>query len=238
MTIRTAQTSPLILARVAGFLYLLTVPLGVFNFLYIPSNLIVSGDAVATAHNIMASESLFRLGIVSALLGAIIPILYLLILYKLLKPVSKDIAVLMVVVSLMGIPIAMLNELTQLGVLQLLSGADYLTVFTTAQLQALAYLFVRLHSYGVNIAFIFSGLWLLPLGYLVFNSGFIPRILGILLVVGGFGYLIDVFAEFLFSDGNLSIGLFTGLSEIFFLLWLFIKGVNVEQWQNRALESA
>jgi len=78
MTIRTAQTSPLILARVAGFLYLLTVPLGVFNFLYIPSNLIVSGDAAATTHNIMASESLFRLGIVSALLGAIIAILYVL----------------------------------------------------------------------------------------------------------------------------------------------------------------
>ena len=80
MTTHTAKTSPLILARVAGFLYLLTVPLGVFNFLYIPSNLIVSGDAVATAHKIMASESLFRLGIVSALVGAIIPILYLLLL--------------------------------------------------------------------------------------------------------------------------------------------------------------
>jgi len=238
MTIRTAQTSPLILARVAGFLYLLTVPLGVFNFLYIPSNLIVSGDAVATAHNIMASESLFRLGIVSALLGAIIPILYLLLLYKLLKPVSKDIAVLMVVVALMGNPIAMLNELTQLGVLQLLSGADYLTVFTTAQLQALAYLFLRLHSYGIDIAFIFSGLWLFPLGYLVFKSGFLPRILGVLLIIGGFGYLIDVFAGFLFPGSNLSIGLFTGLSEIFFLLWLLIKGVNVEKWEKRALESA
>jgi hypothetical protein len=235
---KTSETSPLIIARLAGFLYLLTVPLGVFNFLYIPSSLIVSGDAAATAHNIMASESLFRLGIVSALLGAIIPILYLLILYKLLKPVSKDIAVLMVVVALMGNPIAMLNELTQLGVLQLLSGADYLTVFTTAQLQALAYLFVRLHSYGINIAFIFSGLWLLPLGYLVFKSGFLPRILGVLLIIGGFGYLLDVFAGFLIPGSNLSIGLFTGLSEIFFLLWLLIKGVNVEQWEKRVAESA
>ena len=231
MTTRTAKTSPLIIARLAGFLYLLTVPLGVFNFAYLPSSLIVSGDAAATAHNIMATESLFRLGIVSALLGAIIAILYVLMLYKLLKPVSKDIAVLMVVLALMGIPIAMLNELTQLGVLQLLSGADYLTVFTTAQLQALAYLFVRLHSYGISIAFIFSGLWLLPLGYLVFKSGFLPKILGVLLIIGGFGYLIDVFAEFLFPGSNLSIGLFTGLSEIFFLLWLLIKGVNVEQWK-------
>ncbi len=238
MTTRTAKTSPLIIARLAGFLYLLTVPLGVFNFAYLPSNLIVSGDAAATAHNLMASESLFRLGIVSALLGAIIAILYVLILYKLLKPVSKDIAALMVVFALLGIPITMLNEFTQLGILQLLSGADYLTVFTTAQLQALAYLFVRLHSYGISIAFIFSGLWLFPLGYLVFKSGFLPRILGVLLIIGGFGYLIDVFAGFLFPGSNLSIGLFTGLSEIFFLLWLLIKGVNVEKWEKRALESA
>jgi hypothetical protein len=216
----------------------LTVPLGIFNFLYIPSNLIVSGDAAATAHNIMASESLFRLGIVSALVGAIIPIFYLLLLYKLLKPVSKDSAVLMVVVALIGNPITLLNELTQLGALHLLSGADYLTVFTTAQLQALAYLFVRLHSYGINIAFIFSGLWMLPLGYLVFKSGFLPKILGVLLIIGGFGYLIDVFAGFLFPGSNLSIGLITGLSEIFFLLWLLIKGVNVEKWEKRALESA
>ena len=238
MTTRTAQTSPLMIARLAGFLYLLTVPLGIFNFMYISSNLIVSGDAVRTAQNIMASESLFRLGIVSALVGAIIPILYLLLLYRLLKPVSKDSAVLMVVVALMGNPITMLNEFTQLGALQLLSGADYLTVFTTAQLQALAYLFVRLHSYGISIAFIFSGLWLLPLGYLVFKSGFLPRILGILLIIGGFGYLIDVFAGFLFPGSNLSIGLFTGLAEIFFLLWLLIKGVNVEKWEKLAAESA
>ena len=238
MKTNAASTSPLIIARLAGFLYLLTVPLGIFNFAYLPSNLIVSGDAAATTHNIMASESLFRLGIVSALLGAIIPILYLLLLYKLLKPVSKDIAVLMVAVSLIGLPIAMFNEFTQLGVLQLLSGADYLTVFTTAQVQALAYFFIRLHSYGVNIAFILSGLWMLPLGYLVFKSGFLPKILSVLLIIGGFGYLIDVFAGFLFPASNLSIGLYTGLSEIIFLLWLLIKGVDVEQWEKRALESA
>lgn len=238
MTTRTTSPSPLMLARVAGFLYLLTVPLGVFNFLYIPSRLIVAGDAAATAHKIMTAESLFRLGIVSALLGGIIPIVYLLLLYKLLRPISKDIAVLMVVVALIGNPIMMLNELTHWGVLQFLSGADYLTVFTPAQLQALAYLLVRLHTYGVNIAFIFSGLWLLPLGYLVFRSDFLPRILGVLLIIGGFGYLIDVFAGFLFPGSNLSIGLLTGLSEILFLLWLLVQGVNVEKWEKRVAESS
>jgi hypothetical protein len=237
MTSRTARTSPLILARVAGFLYLLTVPLGIFTLMVVPSRLIVSGDAAATARNIMASESLVRIDIVSVLLGSVIAIFYLLILYKLLKPVSKDMAVLMVILGLTGNPIAMLTEFTQLGVLQLLSGADYLTVFTAAQLQALAYLFLRLHTYGINIAFIFSGLWLLPLGYLVFKSGFLPRILGVLLIIGGFGYLIDVFAGFLFPGSNLSIGLITGLAEIMFLLWLLVKGVNVEQWEKRALAS-
>ena len=238
MTIRTAETSPLLYARVAGCLYLIQAILGIFSLLYVSSSLTVPGDVAATTHNIMASESLFRLGIVSNILVPTVGILYVLVLYKLLKPVSKDIAVLMVVLALLGVPIGVFNEFTQLGVLQLLSGADYLTVFTTAQLQALAYLFVRLHSYGISLAFIFSGLWLFPLGYLVFKSGFLPGILGVLLIIGGFGYLIDVFAEFLFSGSNLSIGLFTGLAEIFFLLWLLIKGVNVEQWEKRAAESA
>ncbi len=229
MTSRTARTSALILARVAGFLYLLTVPLGIFTLMVVPSSLIVSGDAAATARNIMGSESLISIDIVSALLGSVIAIFYLLILYKLLKPVSKDMAVLMVILGLTGNPIVMLTEFTQLGVLQLLSGADYLSVFTTAQLQALAYLFLRLHTYGINIAFIFSGLWLLPLGYLVFKSGFLPRILGVLLIIGGFGYLIDVFAGFLFPGSNLSIGLITGLPEIMFLLWLLVKGVSVRE---------
>jgi len=238
MPLRADQTSPLVMARGTGFLYLLQALLGFFSLMYVPSSLIARGDATATASNIMASESLFRLGIVSALLGQVVGILYVLVLYNLLKPVSKHIAVLMVVFALPGIPITMLNELTQLGVLQLLSGADYLTVFTPGQLQALAYLFLRLHDEGTSIAFIFAGLWLLPLGYLVFKSGFLPKILGVLLIMAGFGYLIDVFGSFLLSNYNLGIGLFTGLAEIFFLLWLLIKGVNVTQWKKRAAESA
>ncbi len=237
MTTRLAKTSPLIIARVAGGLYLIQAILGIFSLLYVSSSLIVPGDVVATTHNIMESESLFRLGLVSNILVPTVGILYVLFLYKLLKSVSKDIAVLMVVLALLGVPMAVFNEFTQLGVLQLLSGADYLTVFTTAQLQALAYLFLRLHSYGMSLTYIFSGLWLFPLGYLIFRSGFFPKILGVLLIIGGFGYLIDVFAEFLFSGSNLSIGLITGLSEIFFLLWLMIKGVNAEKWEQRALES-
>ncbi len=235
MTTRTAQTSPLVRARVAGFLYLLLF-LGAFGLLY-PSRLIVRGDAAATASNIMASESLFRLSIVSNLLSQIVYIFLVLALYQLLKPVNKNMALLMVIFVLVAVPIAMLNELTQLAVLQLLSGADYLKVFTADQLHALVMLFLNLHGQGLNIAQIFWGLWLFPLGYLVFKSGFLPRILGILLMLGCFGFLIDSFAAFLLPNLKVNIGMF-GVGELLLTLWLLIKGVNVEQWEKRAAESA
>jgi hypothetical protein len=122
-----------------------------------------------------------------------------------------------------------------LAVLFLLSGGDYLNVFTTEQLLALVYFFLRLHGQGLNIAQIFWGLWLFPMGYLVFKSGFLPRVLGILLMIACFGYVIESFAAFL--GYNVSIIFFTGWGELLLLLWLLIKGVNVEGWKKRALES-
>ena len=225
-------------ARVAGFLYLLLLPLGIFGILYVPSNLIVPGDAARTANNIMASESLFRFSIVSALLVQIINLFVVLALYKVLKPVNKNMAVLMVIFFLVAIPIAMLNELNQFAVLLLLGGADYLTVFTADQLQALVPLFLDLHEHGINIASIFWGLWLFPMGYLVFKSGFLPSILGIVLMIGCFGYLIDSVTFFLFPNFDVTIGQFTFIGEILLPLWLLIKGVNVEQWEKQALASA
>ena len=134
MTTRTAATSPLIYARVAAFLYL--IPLAPFSLVYVPSRLVVPGDAAATVSNIMASESLFRLGIVSNLLSQMCMIFVSLLLYQLLKPVNKNMAVLMVIFNLLGVPIVMLNELNRLAVLLLLGDAR-LTVFTAAQLHAL-----------------------------------------------------------------------------------------------------
>jgi hypothetical protein len=237
MTTHTAETSPTIRARVAGFLYLVLFP-APFGLIYVPSRLIVSGDAAATASNIMAAESLFRLGIVSNLLVQIVNILVVLALYQLLKPVNKTIASLMVMFVLVGVSIGMLNELTQLAVVHLLSGADYLTVFTTDQLQALALLCLNLHKQGLNIAQIFWGLWLFPMGYLVFKAGFLPRILGILLIIGCFGYLVQSFAAYLFPSFKVNIIFLTSWGELLLLLWLLIKGVNVEQWEKRAAESA
>ena len=124
------------------------------------------------------------------------------------------------------------------AVLLLLHGADTLTGFTAGQLQALVPLMLNLHQLGISIAGIFWGLWLLPMGYLVFKSGFLPKILGVLLIIGGIGYLVDSFAAFLLPELGMNIALFTFWGEVLFPLWLVIKGVDVEQWQKRARESA
>ncbi len=223
-------------ARIAGFLYLTMVPLGFFG-MFGHSNLIVPGDAATTANNIMAYASLFRFSIVSALIVQVVNILLVLVLYKLLKPVNRNHAVLMVIFILVSVPITMLNELNQFAALLLLNGADYLTAFEADQLQAKVMLFLDLHEHGIHISGIFWGLWLCPMGYLVFKSGFLPRILGILLIIGCLGYLIDSVRFFFFPSFE-PIVLYTFWGELLLPLWLLIKGVNVEQWKKRALESA
>ncbi len=240
MTTRTAKPSPLAYARVAGFLYLLLVPLAFFGFPYGPSRLFVPGDAAATVNNIIASEPLFRLSIAINLLGALINVLVVLALYRLLKPVNKDMAALMVVFLLLSVPIGMFNELNHVAVLLLVSGGNYLTPFTASQLQALVSLFHDLHTYGLDIAQVFWGLWLFPMGYLVFKSGFLPRILGVLLMIGCLGWLTEFFVAFFLPNLGANIALLpvlTSWGEVVFPLWLVIKGVNVEQWKNRALAS-
>ena len=224
-------------ARVAGLLYLALVPLGFFG-MYVSSSLVVAGDAAATASKIAASEPLFRLAIVSALLVQIVNILVALALYRLLKPVNKSMAMLMVLFILLGVPIAMLNELIQFAILALVHGADALSGFSAGQLQAFVPLMLNLHRMGISIAGVFWGLWLFPMGYLVFKAGFLPRILGILLIIGCFGYLVDSFAAFLFPSFGVNVALFTFWGEVLLPLWLLIKGIDVRQWEKRALESA
>ena len=215
MTAHTVEISPLIRARIVGILYLSLLPLSIFGVLFGGSS---------------------RPGIVSALLVQIVNIFVVLALYQLLKPVNKNMARLMVIFLLLGVPIAMLNELNQFAVLLLSSSADSQRVFTADQLHALVLLFTNLHDNGINIAGIFWGLWLFPMGYLVFKSGFLPRILGILLMIGCVGYLIQSFAAFLLPNLAVNIALFTFWGEVLFPLWLLIKGVNVEQWEKRARE--
>jgi len=224
-------------ARVAGCLYLMLFPLGIFGIIYVPSSLIVLGDAATTASNIMANELLYRLSIVTALTLQIVYIFLALALYKLLNPVDKNNAVLMVILVLVAAPIAMLNELNHVAVLLVLSGSDLLTTFSLDQVQASVPLFLNLHEHGVFIAQIFWGLWLFPMGYLIFKSNFLPLALGILMIIGGFGYLVDSFVYFIFPDFDVTFSEFTFLGELLLPLWLMFKGVNHEQWEKYALKS-
>ncbi len=224
-------------ARTAGFLYMLLIPLGVLAMIYVPNTLFVLGDISATVSNIMANQTLFRVSIVSALITQVVQIFVVLYLYKILKPVNKNHAVLMVVFILVAVPIAMLNELNHFAVLLLLNGTDYLTFFTSDQIQSLVALFLDLRQTGIFIAQIFWGLWLFPMGYLVYKSGFLPKIIGALLIVAVFGYLADSFVFFFIPDFGITFSEFTFLGELLITFWLLIKGVNVEQWEKHTFGS-
>ena len=224
-------------ARTTGFLYMLLIPLGVFAMIYVPNTLFVAGDIAATVSNIMANQTLFRVSIMSALITQVVQIFVVLYLYKILKPVNKNHAVLMVVFILVAVPIAMLNELNHFAVLLLLNGTDYLTFFTSDQIQSLVALFLDLRQTGIFIAQIFWGLWLFPMGYLVYKSGFLPKIIGALLIVAVFGYLADSFVFFFIPDFGITFSEFTFLGELLITFWLLIKGVNVEKWEKLTLGS-
>lgn len=239
MTARTAETSPLVYARVAGFLLLLLVLLGPFSLIYVPSTLIVPGDATATADNIRASGWLFRLGIVSDSLIFLIEIVLTVLLYVLLRPVSRTLSLVAAFARLAMAVIQGINLLPYFVVaLLLLSGAGYLTVFEPDQVDALALLFLNAHGYGAYIWQLFLGLHLFVLGYLVFKSGYFPRILGILVVVASLGYLIDGYGSILYPNYAEIFGVVVGVGaivgELPFFLWLLIKGVNVQRYNERA----
>ena len=229
--------SPQRVARMAGGLYLIGSFAGVFGILYGPS-LVVPGDAAATARHLLASEALFRLSIVSALLCQILFIFVALALYQLLKAVNQNMAVLMVILMLLSIPIAMLNELNNVAIVSLVSGAGPVNAFSADQQHALVPLFLNLHALGLDISFLAGALWFFALGYLVFRSGFLPRILAVLLMVNGLAYTIDSVTAILRPDLNVNLVMFTGWVEVVFALWLVIRGVNVERWETQTPAAA
>lgn len=218
-------------ARVAGLLYLLGAIIAPIGLLLIPSRLIVGGDAAATADNIRASESLFRIGIASELIHQVIFIFLVLALYRLFKVVDQNLAALMVILgAVVSVPIVFLSVLNEIAALVLLSGADFLSVFDKSQLDTLAYLFLRLHGQGMNLAAIFWGLWLFPFGILVIRSGFIPRVLGILLMVAGFAYLVNSFTSLLlpqYADPVSQFAMVLYFGEVPIIFWLLIWGAKV-----------
>jgi hypothetical protein len=205
--------------------------------LFIRPGMLMPGDAAATVKNIAASEALFRLSLVSDLIREVMLMILPLILYKLLKPVNKNIAALMIIFSLVCVPITMLNELNHFAALILSNGAGYLTAFKADQLNGLVMFFIDLRKYGTFITQFFS-FWVLLLGYLVFKSGFLPRTLGVLLMFGGVCYTVQAVLFFLFPTFDLMIfGLIAFIGELLFYLWLLIKGVNNDEWEKRPLQS-
>ena len=176
-------------ARVAGAVYLSMVFTAPFTLLYIPSKLIVRGNATATANNILAHETMFRLAILGDLVTAVIFICLGIALYRLLSGVNKTWAMLMVAFVLISSAVGFLDTLNNIAALILFRGGDFLTVFEKPQLNALGYLFIRLHNQGIFINELFWGLWLFPFGLLVFRSGFLPRFIGVWLMINCFGYV-------------------------------------------------
>jgi len=217
-------------ARVAGLLYLLASIIGFFCLAYVPGKLIVSGDATATANRIRASETLLRLGIASELIAFTIFIFVVLALYRLFKAVSEKHAVAMATLLLISIPISLLNLLNEIAALVLVSGASFLSAFEKGQLDALAYMFLRLHGQGFIVAQIFWGLWLFPFGILVIRSGFIPRFLGYLLFIAASGYLASSFTSLLLPSYRHLVEQFAMVleaGELPIIFWLLIWGAKV-----------
>lgn len=215
--------------RFAGFLYVLASLVGIFGLLYVPSKLIVSGNFAQTARNIAASETLFRLGIAAHLLGEALFVFVALALYALFRAVNQRWALYMLTLILLAIPIALLNELNAIAALLLVRGSDFLSIFDQRQSDALAMLFLKMHGYGFDIAGIFWGLWLFPLGLLVYRSGFVPRILGVLLMVNCFAFPINSLTSLVLPHYASPVGTWMRpfhFGEQIFMLWLLIMGAK------------
>lgn len=230
-------------ARIAGGLILLLAVIAPFSMLYLPSILVVPGNATATANNIIASEGLFRLGAVADSLVLIIEIVLTVLLYVLLAPVSNTLSLIAAFSRFAMTIVQAVNLFNHAMVLLLVGGAAYLTVFAPDQVHAQILLFLNAHQYGVYVWEIFFGFHLIVLGYLVFRSGYLPRILGLLLMLGSLGYLVESSSHLLLSDTapvtvvqSILLAL-SAIGELAFGVWLLVKGVNVELWKKRVSES-
>jgi hypothetical protein len=217
-------------ARTAGLVYLLCVLIAPYRLIYVPNTLFVSGDAAATAANIAAHETIFRLGIFSDLLTGVIQIFLALAFYQLFKDVNRKQAALLVIVSgILITAIYFFNILNDAAALLLVHGADFLSVFTKEQRDALAMLFLRLHGQEINAAEILWGLWLFPMAALVLRSGFLPRLFGYWLILNGVAYVAQSIAWAVlpqFQDMISSIATPFQFGEIVFMLWLLIMGAR------------
>lgn len=236
-----AGPSPMTYARIAGLLYLVIFFMAPFAEFFVREGLIVAGDPGATAENIVASEGLFRAGFATDLVVFVIEVAQAAILYVLLAPVSRPLALVMSFARLAQATILGLNLLNMYTGLQLLTSPEYAAAFGGGQVETLAFVFLRAQSFGYELGLVFFALHLFALGYLVFQSAFLPRFLGILLVVSALGYVANSFSVFLapgLADVMAVVVIVAALiGELPLTLWLLVKGVQETRWRERAAEA-
>ena len=226
-------------ARLAGFIYFIWVLTGIYGIFYVSPQIIIPGDPGATARNIISKEFLFRTGIINDIVSNTIWVFLVFALYRLLKNVNKYYAKLMVAFVLVQIPAFFFMEACNIASLMIIKGA-ILKTFELSQRQDVAMLFLKINDYTTIILEMFWGIWLLPFGMLVYKSGFIPRILGIFLILNGIAYIIPSSTSLLFPGYTTIVSRFAMpfwiLGEISITLWLLIKGVKTS-FKNAVLQS-
>jgi hypothetical protein len=225
-------------ARLAGVLYVVMGIPAWFSLMYVPSAFVVSGNATATALNIASGQFVYRLGILSELVSQTIFVFLVFVFYDLLRDVDRKYARLMVALVAISVAFEFVNCLNLVAPLILLSGADFLSAFSKSQLDALVLFFLKLRNNGLGVVAALWGLWLLPLGVLVFKSGFIPRVLGVLLVIACFAYVTDSVLSIMLVSRSQTFNMVTttlgGLGELALVVWLIVKGVNVDRPEQLA----
>ena len=224
-------------ARFAGLLYLLITVAAIVAHVYMPSQLIVPGDAATTVENIRNSQSFFRLGGVgSELIILLSEVILSIVLYVIFKSVSKSLSLLATVSRLIMTTVHGMNLINYFFVITLLGGTGYFSAFSAEQIQSLTMLFLEAHSFGFTIGIAFLVIHVLLLGYLILKSGYIPKVFGVLFLAAGVGYLFDSFALLLSPSYTTTpgiIGLVISISEIAFPVWLLIKGVKKDVWEKK-----
>jgi hypothetical protein len=220
-----------------GILYFLVVLCGIISEILVKNVVFVPGDMAATVSQITTYGFIFRLGFVVMLTRLVFLTLLVLALYKLFGPVNRDVAVVMVAFGLVSVAVSMVALVFEFGAPLLLTSRDYSTLFTTDQWLAQVQFFINMQVHADKAAQIFS-LWVILLGFLMFKSGYFPKLLGILMMVAGVGYMADFLVFFLLPQLDVQIAGFAFLAEVAFPFWLLIKGVDVEAWKSRALDAA
>ena len=226
-------------ARLAGLGYLILAICGGFAEFGVRQRFVVPGDAAATAQNLLANATMWRFGIVAELIGQVVFVFIVFALFDLLKVVHRKRAVTMVTLVLIAVTITTLNLVNQAAALIVLDGGAWTAAIDPAQREALSMLFLDLHGFGYGVvAQVFFGLWLVPLGVLIWQSRFIPRFVGGLLIVAGAGYLVDVVLGAMMATPPIVVSEFTFVGELLLMGWLLVRGLNARKFQARQLGTA